>query len=204
MHPSCQTLGPMNEPPILLKHSQERHYSAHNTLLHIALIELEGAKSGTVGQFNHAFIAITFSALAIEALANAVGDRVVPEWKDFENASPFAKVRLLAEKLGVPYSAAEEPWAAIRWLCKFRNQVAHAKPERVTREEVVSQHEHETRRYSAPPSKLESQVTEGNARRAVKAVEALKYALSERIPAGERFGLSSDGWSSSTKLHDVA
>ena len=193
----------MSAPTIVLKHLQQRTYSAHNTLLHIAQIELEGAKAGSVGEFNHAFIAITFAALAIEAMANAIGERVVPEWKDFESANPYAKVRLLAERLGVSYDSASEPWPTIKWLCRFRNLVAHAKPELVTREELLSQAQHENRSFSPPPSKLESHVTEQSAKRAVAAVESLKYLLCDKVPPAERFGLVSDAWSSSATLHNA-
>ena len=194
----------MSELPVRLKHSQERHFSAHNTFIHIALVEVELAKPGMVGEFNHALVSITLSALAVEALANAIGERAISQWSDYESASPFAKLRLLAEKLGLRYAADEEPWGTLRWLCRLRNKLAHPQPELVKHEELVTQEEHETRRYRAPPSKLESEITEKNARRAVDAVEKVKYALCELLPVEQRFGLQSDGWSSTTRLDGVA
>ena len=194
----------MSDSPNLIKQSQERRFSAHNTLLHIARLELEVSKAGSVDEFNHAFTSLTLSALAVEALANAVGERVVPDWKDFESASPFAKLRLLAERLLVPFAGGAEPWQTIRWLCRFRNLVAHAKPELVIRDEILSQEEHELRGGAAPLSKLELLVTEANARRAFNAVEAIKYSLYDGVPPGERFGLAHDAWLNSSELHDGA
>ena len=192
----------MNDPALHLKRTQERHFSAHNTLLHIAQIELEQAAPGNTGEFNHAFTAITFSALAVEALANAVGDRVVPEWKDYESASPYAKARLLAERLGIEYDKQHEPWPTIKWLCRFRNNVAHAKPEFVKREEIIPAATLDELRFDHPKSKLELEVTYENAKRAVKAVEDLKYMLTDRVGIDNRFGLPSDGWFTSTSKHE--
>jgi len=192
----------MNDSPLLLKRTQERRFSAHNTLIRIARVELELAKPGNVGEFDHAFTAITFSALAIEALANAVGDRVIPDWKDFESSSPYAKARLLAERLGAPYEHDKEPWQTIRWLSRFRNQVAHPKPELVKSEEIVPAAEADDLGFNPPKSKLELQVSEQNAKRAVEAVEQLKYSLTDRIKIDDRFGLPSDGWLTSTSAHE--
>ncbi|HEY2338158.1 MAG TPA: hypothetical protein VGI18_12395 [Burkholderiales bacterium] len=194
----------MSEEPGLLRQSQERHYSAHNTFIHIALTELELAKPGMVGEFSHALVAITLSALAVEGLANAIGDRVIPEWSDFESAAPFAKLRLLADHLGLPYTSTTEPWSTLKWLCRLRNRLAHPKPEHVKQQKTVTQQEHESRSFVPPQSKLESEITEQNARRAVKAVEAIKYALAELVPMEQRFGLTSDGWTTSTGLSGVA
>jgi hypothetical protein len=103
----------MSDKPILLRQSQERHFSAHNTFIHIAHKELELAKPGMVGEFNHTLVAITLSALAVESLANAIGDRVIPEWHDFESAAPYAKLRLLADHLGLllsGFAGSETGW----------------------------------------------------------------------------------------------
>ena len=81
----------MNTKPKKLRRRQERHYSAHNTFIHIARLELDKAKVKDPGWFNSAFIAITFSALAIEALCNAVGERVISNWNDYERESPLKK-----------------------------------------------------------------------------------------------------------------
>ncbi len=120
---------------------QERHYSAHHALLRVASAELDRATKKEPGWFDSTFVVLTFSALAVEALSNAIGNRVVSDWKDFESASPNAKVRLLAERLDIPYSANDEPWRTVRWLGKFRNLVAHAKPELVLHDQFITEHE---------------------------------------------------------------
>jgi hypothetical protein len=194
----------MNEQSIQLKHYQERYFSVHNAFIRIALHELELAKPGIVGEFDHALVSIVLSALAVEALGNAIGERVVAQWDDYQSLAPFAKLRLLAEKLGARFAANEEPWATLKWLCRLRNKLAHAKPELVRLEQTITQEQHEARRFDAPHSKLEAEVSESNARRAILAVETIKYMLGDLVPIERRFGLTSDGWPSSTKLGDVA
>lgn len=181
---------------------QQRHYSAHHTLLRVARIELAKAERKEVGWFDSTFVALTFSALAIEALGNAIGNRIVPDWKDFETASPTAKIRLLAERLGLSYSSNNEPWRTICWLGKFRNLVAHPKPEPILDDQFITEGDADKRLIDPPKSKLEHQVTVGNAKRAFEAVEETKVLLCDKIPVEDRFGLFSDGWSTSTsKIH---
>jgi len=181
--------------PTLLQYSQERHYSAHNSFIHIALLELELAKPGTVGEFNHALVSITLSALAVEAMGNAIGYRIVSDWSDYDNLSPYAKLRFLAEHLGLEYATDKEPWGTLRWLCKLRNKLAHAQPETVKKTDLITQEQHASRGIEAPKSKLEEEITEYNSRRAINAVEQIKYSLCDLIPAEQCFGLVSDGWS---------
>ena len=171
----------MNDVPSHVRQTQVRDYSAHHSFLHVAELELELAKPGTNGSFNHALVALTMSALAVEALANAIGNRAVPDWEDFESCAPFAKLRLIAERMGLAYANDKEPWGTVRWLCRFRNRLAHAKPERITLTRIVTQEEHAQRSFLPPTSKLEVEITEQNARRAVAAVSNLKYMLCNKL-----------------------
>lgn len=187
-----------------IKQQQEREFFAHHMLLHVAHLELESAKSTEIGRFNHCLVAMTFSALAIEALSNAVGSRSVDEWSDFESASPLAKVRLLAERLGIPYKSAKEPWATLRYLIKFRNAIAHAKPEQILEEKVMREAEYNTQLFRKPSSKMEREITLSNAKRCFEAVHNLKGLFTDALPVKKRFGVYVDAWSGGSKLHDEA
>jgi hypothetical protein len=196
---ACQTLGIMVTQR-RLKQTQEREYFAHHMLLQVATLELEAARASEHGRFNHCLVALTLSALAIEALANAVGSRAVDDWADFESASPYAKLRLLAERLGVAYHSAKEPWTTLRYLTRFRNAIAHAKPERILEEKVMHEAEYNAQLFRTPPSKVEREVTLGNASRCLNAVQSLKGLLTDAVPVERRFGLYGDMWSGSTEL----
>jgi hypothetical protein len=188
--------------PRKLKQRRERYYSAHHTLLNIAKRSLAKAEKKEPGWFNDTFVALTFAALAVEGLGNAMGDRVVDDWKDFESASPNAKMRLLAERLGVTYDASSEPWRTLRWLGKLRNQIAHPKPEHISDQKEIEDRDLDDPLADRPESKLERDITIANAKRCVKAVEQAMHALCENLPPEQRFGLSVDGWLSSVSLVD--
>lgn len=190
----------MKAPAPNFRRVQERHFSAHHTMLRIARIELDRAKRKEPGWFDSIFVVLTFSALAIEAIANAVGQRVIEDWKDFESASPNAKVRLLAERLEIEYSQKGAPWDTIRWLGRFRNSVAHAKPEHVIHDQLTTGMEEHQRATDSPKSKLERDVTIANAKRALDAVNLLKLMYCEKVSDEDRFGLDADGWSTSTGI----
>lgn len=188
--------------PKKLKQRRTRYYSAHHTLLNIATRSLAKAEKKEPGWFNDTFVALTFAALTLEALVNAIGDRVVGDWKDFESASPMAKVRLLAERLKVPYDREAEPWRTVKWLGKLRNQIAHPKPEIISDEEKIDERDLEDPLANRPESKLEREISLANARRCVKAVVEVKDLICEKLPAEQRFGLSVDGWHSSVSRGD--
>lgn len=184
-----------------IRQRQEREFFAHHMLLHVAHLELEAAKSTELGRFNHCLVAMSFKALAIEALANAVGSRAFEEWFDFESASPLAKVRLLAERLDIPYKSTSEPWATLGYLIRFRNAIAHAKPEQVLEEKVMCEAEYNTQLFRKPPSKMEREITLGNAKRCFEAVHNLKGLFTDALPVDKRFGIYVDAWSGDSELH---
>lgn len=182
----------------------ERFYSAHHTLLRIARHSLESAKKKQPGWAHDEFLAITLSALAIEAICNAVGERTVNGWEDYESCSPTAKARIVCTHLGIEYDSSREPWGTLRWLSKFRNLVAHPKAETIVESAMVSEQEHEQgTHHLAPKSKLEKLVTLQNAERAINAVDAALNLFCEKLSAEDRFGVSADMWSVSSRLqHD--
>ena len=144
---------------------------------------------------------MTFSALAIEALCNSIGQYMVSDWNDFENSSPNAKIRLLAHKLGVAYSKDAKPWSTAQQLVKFRNLVAHAKPEALIEELMLTQEEHDKRLFDKPESKLEKLLTVGNSSCALSTVKQIEDIFVKKLPVEHKWGLAADSWSGSTELH---
>lgn len=188
--------------PRRLKRTQERAFSAHHMLINAAKRSNKTAMKRHQGWFYENLSTMLFSVLAIEALSNSVGERVMDRWQDFESSSPNAKLRILAEHLDIRYQEKEEPWATARWLVKFRNLVVHAKPELIVEEKLLTQEEHDRHQFDIPESKLEKQVSSGNATRALRGAEQIVQLLISKIPPDEALGLSVDGWSGTTKLHE--
>ena len=182
---------------------QKRQFSAHHMLIHIASLELDAAKKDEVGSFNRITTTITFSALALEAFANAVGDRVIKDWSDFENMSPYSKIRFLSEHLNLPYDSSKEPWVSLKDLSKFRNSIAHAKPESLRTETIMSLKKFEQNRLEYPKSKLEKQITLAFASRVVKAFKKIQTLICDQLPPEKIVGLYNDGWSGSAEVFEI-
>lgn len=180
--------------------TQEREFFAHHMLLHAAGCQLKEAEASEVGQFNKCLAAMVLSSLAIEALANAVGSRIASDWSTFERLGPLEKLDALVTEMDIPRDSTQEPWSVIRQLARFRNDIAHPKPEFVVEEKLLSEVGLEKTLFHSPKSELERQITVGNARRAHNAVNAPKGILTDALPKDKRFGIYVDAWSGSTQL----
>jgi hypothetical protein len=188
---------------IKLRRTQERHYSAHHMLIETARRSNEHAKAQEPGWLYDVVSAITFSALAVEALANSFGERKVKNWSDFESASPNAKLQVVAQSLSISYDSKTEPWSTARWLMKTRNLIAHAKPQLLKEEFFLTQEEIDHRMFDKPEAKLEKEMTLANADRATRTAIAFKDILCDSISPSEALGLIADGWSGSISLPDA-
>lgn len=88
--------------------TQEREFFAHHMLLHAAERQIDEARASEVGRFNKCLAAMVLSALAIEALANAVGSRVAADWVVFERLNPLEKLNSLTKELNRLHGPPEE------------------------------------------------------------------------------------------------
>jgi hypothetical protein len=182
-----------------VKVKRERRFSAHHMLIREAKAAIAVAEAKEPGWSDRPGTAIILCAHAIEAICNAVGDRVVSDWKDFERISPKAKVRLLCEHLKIPYDKEQEPWSTVRWLLDRRNDIAHPQPQRVEKEQVWPRDEYDSRLGEEPLSKLEEVLTLDNAKRALNATEDMKTRFAEAVPLEDRSGLDHDAWMGSAR-----
>jgi hypothetical protein len=198
--PVSSTLGLMTTPALFRK-TEERTFFAHHMLLHVAELEIAGAEASEVGHFNRCLTAMVMSALSVEALANAVGSRVAEDWPTFEAMRPHEKLDYLVEKLAIARDAAQEPWSTLHYLGGFRNDIAHPKPEEVTSNRLLPEAGLKKTAFDTPLSKLEREVTLGNAKRSYAAVHALKGLLTDALPTTKRFGIYADMWHGSTGSH---
>src|ERR1700676_627246 len=180
-----------------VKAVRKRMFSAHHMLIGAARAAVADAEAKMPGWSYSQLTAITLCGLAIEAICNAVGDRVVTDWKDFERASPNAKIRLLCEHLNVQYDENQEPWSTVRWLIKQRNAIAHAKPQLIEEEHEWNRDDYDRRREDYPLSDLERELSLDNAKRSLKAAQDVLLRLTEVIPDEDSVGLYSDSWEGS-------
>jgi hypothetical protein len=71
------------------------------------------------------------NCLSVEAIANTIGELLVPDFKDFESSSPKAKIRIICETIGLEFKRDEPPFIDVIHLLKIRNQLAHPKYQRL-------------------------------------------------------------------------
>lgn len=189
-----------------IRRTQERKFAPHLMLISASRRSCEAAAQQKPGWFYDALATMTLSALAIEALCNSIGEVIVPknEYDEFERFGPTNKLKFLAQRLGIAYNQQKAPWAAALWLIKFRNAIAHAKPELVKEDRLMSEQEHDKREFDTPASWIEQEITVGNAKRALCTVEALKDLMLKNMDAYDTFGLAADGWIGSSKLQPGA
>lgn len=192
----------MNKPQLFRK-TEERTFFAHHMLLHAAELQVGEAEITELGRFNKCLSAMVLTALAIEALANAVGTRVTKDWPTFERLRPHEKLDCLVAQLGIARDATTEPWITLKYLGGFRNDIAHPKPEEVLKERVLPAVALDKTAFDTPLSALEREITLGNARRAFAAVRELKGLFTDALPAEARFGIYADMWHGSTTLHEA-
>jgi hypothetical protein len=179
---------------------REREFKPHHILIGAAKIALESAEQRTPGWIYYELTAITFSALALEALTNSFGKRLVKRWDDFESASPTAKLRVICSRLRVEPDFQNEPWSVIPWLVKFRNKIAHAKPESIKYDKTMTEEEFQKLRLEYPHSKLEMQINLKNAKRSIDAIDQILDLFYPKLNADEKYHLYSSGFSGSTSV----
>ena len=178
---------------------KKRKFTPHHVLIGAAEMGLEDAERKNPGCFYNQFTAITFSALALEAIANAFGEKFVADWDDFENGKPIAKFRIICTHLKVDADFNIEPWTTAKWLMKVRNKIAHAKPEMINFDKTMTKDESEKICRQLPLSKLEEEINLENARRAIKSVKQIQelFLLKISFEDIDAENLFSDGFSGS-------
>ena len=190
-------LDSMSSLPMFRK-SEQREFFAHHMLLHAAELEIEDAELNELGRFNKCLAAMVMTALAVEALLNAVGSRVVSDWSAFERLRPYEKLDILVGQLPIVRDETKEPWTTLAFLGRFRNDIAHPKSEIVATERVLPEVGLSKTAFTAPQSKLEQEITLGNTRRVYAAVHTLKGLFTDALPVKMRFGMYADMWSGDT------
>lgn len=164
--------------PVRMKGKREFH--PFHLLIDAAEDSLKERDNYQFGGEAFALSAIILSALAIEALANSIGKYKVPDWSDYESASPMAKLRIISSEMNIEFDAHKSPWKEAKKLIKFRNSIAHAKPKTLEIDiEITEENIHEI--LDPSPSEIEKEISYENAKMAVDTVNNLKSLLCSRL-----------------------
>lgn len=178
----------------------ERKFNPHILLLRCAQNHLSTAKENGNGRYYNWLGAILLSALSIEAIGNSYGEFLIPDWKDFESASPIAKLRLVAARCGVAPDFGRQPWQTARLLIVFRNRIAHAKPKHLKIEKDCTLDDYGQVFGMKLESDLEKMITEDFATKSCAAVEQIRSSLNKTLKASELHALAYDGHESQAQV----
>jgi hypothetical protein len=180
-----------------------RYFTPYHMMLEVAEEALARAKASEGSPLKDTVIAITFTALAVEAIANAFGDALVVDWADdFDRLKPLVKLRLIAENLQISFSRALDPWKGLASLFSLRNQIAHGKPESIETNEKLTADELARKRQAAPPaSKLEKHINIAASEQWLANVQQLLDLLVENAPADIVQDVTHTGWSTSASRY---
>ena len=111
----------------------ERNIYEHLYLGSIALNQLEQAKTEEDGhRFRWIIPSMAFSVFRVEALCNIYGGQLFPHWTHFESMSFIGKIAMISEFLSIEVNFSAEPWQTLDKMKRFRNDLAHAKPQKVS------------------------------------------------------------------------
>ena len=131
--------------------------------------------------------AVTILGLSVEAIANTFGELLVPNFKDFESASPKAKLRVICEHTGIAFNRNRTPFIEVLNLLKVRNQLAHPKYQKLHYESEVMPLRDAQAHYHALGEILhdvEKSLTPELAQRSLAAVLSLAGTLRSKLDPG--------------------
>ena len=171
-----------------------RKFVPHLMLLAAAERALDAGRNKETGYWWDWLAAALYCALSVEAIGNTYGETLIARWQDFESASPIAKIRLVAEHCGVRPDFSGRPWSILPEMIRFRNRIAHARPERISVDKVFPKDEYEKHLYAKPESKLEQMVTQRFAEECYESIHEILRAFAPGLPRDMLIEVESDHW----------
>lgn len=157
---------------------RERFYNPFAELAHASGVLLDTAKGLKDGYFYQWMSSILVSAFALEGFLNLIGQRLFPCWKRLERRlSPIAKLELIAHAAQAPLDHNARPYQTIGKLFKFRNDLAHPKPQRLRPKPSREQGDLESIRRNYPRVPWEAECSAEFAQRVREDVAAVSQAL---------------------------
>lgn len=139
--------------------------------------------SSTQGQdpFNNSMSSILYSAFALEACLNHIGEKVFPHWKQLEKLSPRGKLDVISHEFKFSYDFGSRPFQSFKLAFKFRNQIVHGKTEYADPRKVQSSVDIGGIEYAQPW--WETQCKPELAQNVVEDVKKIMEFLNSAIPS---------------------
>lgn len=117
---------------------KERTVRVDFELWHTSECLLLAGQEQELGSGHQFRASLVFTAFALEAYLNHIGQDVYACWEQIEpKLGPEQKLSLLCEKLAIKQDWSCQPWQTIRTLCRFRNSIAHGRGQELNEESSV-------------------------------------------------------------------
>ena len=120
--------------------SKEIHRKVYSYNVHLSTADYFmslSEKEGKSEHFNSIGI-VVFSAFALEAFMNHVGNQLFSTWGKHlkKSLNPESKLALISEKIGLDVNYGNPPYQSFRALFRIRNAMAHSETESLTPEQT--------------------------------------------------------------------
>jgi hypothetical protein len=179
----------------------KRAFIPHRLLLHSAQHFLELAKEKRDGWYYEWLGAIVLCALSIEAIGNCYGKVLIPDWKEQIadwlskklGASPRWKLEVVAARCGISPDFGTHPWLTAWKLTEFRNLIAHAKREPLSKECDYAESDYGGIPGANLGAEVEAMITEEFANQSRDAVEQIISAFNKNLKDSELNSVTYDG-----------
>lgn len=157
---------------------RKRFYNPFAELSHANGVLLANAKEQHDGWLYECMTSILISAFSFEAFLNLVGERLFPFWSDVERPLQLmTKLKIVLQRTGVNPDFGARPYQTLTALLRFRNSLAHPKPEWLVETGVKEEGSLEQMRRTKPPVEWEANCTLAFAERVHEDVAAIATDL---------------------------
>ncbi len=106
-------------------------------MLKTAKIALENARATEEGQFFNSMNTLVYSAFALEAFFNHIGQHLFDDWEETERKIPkYKKLKKIRKKLGINSDLKVEPYKSVRDVFNLRDSLAHGRTEIIVKDNM--------------------------------------------------------------------
>jgi len=185
----------------VIRTKTERKFLPQRLLLNAARHQFAEATRSEAGSTYNLLATVLLSALCIEAIGNTYGELLIHDWeRDFDNSSPRAKLRLVANQCRLTPDFGTQPWQTACLLIKFRNKIAHARPEELKFQNEQPTGDHRKDFSMRLESDVEKLITPEFAKKSLNAVNEILNLLNKPLTDAQLNAVTHDGHRHSAEM----
>jgi hypothetical protein len=125
------------------------------------------------GSYHQFLGSIVFTAFALEAFLNHVGESLFLSWPELEKLTPKGKTDVITEKLGIAVNYGVMPWQIVPEIIGIRNKIAHGKNELLQDERMLTVDNYDQKMGVILRAPWQEYATQQNAEKARDKVEEI-------------------------------